>query len=112
MANSGMPKDMKDFMPVLGDQGVKNLVGTPKRGVSIQSFQVAMPADGIITFAAVGAEDMADVTYQISIHNHSGTNHGSVLSADKTVTQFKVTGPPAGELLDVIIVGAVKGQLK
>ena len=112
MANSGMPKDMKDFMPVLGDQGVKNLVGTPKRGVSIQSFRVAMPADGIITFAAVGAEDMADVTYQISIHNHSGANHGIVPNADRAVDQFEVTGPPAGELLDVIIVGTVKGQLK
>jgi len=112
MANSGMPKDMKDFIPVLGDQGVKNLVGTPKRGVSIQSFQVAMPADGIITFAAVGAENMADVNYQIYIHNHSGANHGIVPNTDKTTTQFKVSGPPAGDLFDVIIVGAVKGQLK
>lgn len=112
MADSGLPKDLHDLIPALRDQGMKNVTGCPQRGVSIQKFQAAMPADGILVFSAHGIEDMADENYAVMIHNHTGSNHGTVANADRAVTQFEVSGPTTADVLDVVIIGTVKGQLK
>jgi hypothetical protein len=109
-----MPKDLKDYIPALDDQGIKNLVATPARGKSIQEVQVAMPADGIIVFADNGLEDMDNTDYRVIIHNHTGTEQGLVTNANRLVTQFTITtsgGPTADDVLDIVIVGKTKGQL-
>jgi len=111
MAGSGLPKDMSTYMPELQDQGVKNLVGTPERGVSIQKFQAEMPADGILVFEDNNIENMADENYMVLIHNHTGSNQGIVPTADRETTQLTVTGPTTADLLDVVLIGTVKGQL-
>ena len=111
MAQSGLTKKASDHLPFLNDQGIDHLMGAAKAGMSIQHIQAAMPADGIIVFADHGALDMASASYGVIIHNHTGTSQGIVPTADRSETQIDITGPLAGELLDVIIVGAVKGQL-
>lgn len=112
MADSGLPKDLKDFIPVLRDQGMDNLIGSPARGMSIQTFQAAMPADGVLVFADNGIENMEDVNYFVMVHNHTGSNHGIVANADRLLTQIDVQGPTTDDILDVCIIGTVKGQLK
>lgn len=112
MADSALPKDMKDYIPAMRDQGIDNLVGTPARGISIQVFQAAMPADGVLVFADNGIMDMADQNYFVMVHNHTGSNHGIVANADRLLTQIDVQGPTTDDILDVLIIGTVKDQLK
>lgn len=100
-------KDMKDYIPILDDQGVPNLCGAYAQGVSLQHFTAAMPADGVITFASVGASNMANATYACMVHNNTGATQGTVA---KTATQITVTGPTEADSLDVIIVGTLDGQ--
>jgi len=111
MADSGLPKDLKDYIPALRDQGMDNVVGSPARGVSIQVFQAAMPADGVLVFADNGIQDMANVNYFVMVHNHTGSNHGIVANADRLLTQIDVQGPTTADILDVVIIGTVKDQL-
>lgn len=111
MSNSGMKKDAKDLIPYCGDQGMPNLVGTPKAGMSVQHIQAAMPADGIIVFADHGAMNMASESYGVDIHNHTGSNHGIVPTADRKVNQITITGPTTDDVLDIFLFGALKGQL-
>lgn len=104
-------KDLKDYMPILADQGMPNLVGAYARGVSMQYFQAAMPADGVITFSSAGVSDMESATYGVLIHNHSdAAASGTCLNNARTATQITVTGPTEADVLDVIIVGQLKGQ--
>lgn len=111
MANSGMKKNANDLIPYCQDQGIPNLVGTPESGMSVQHIQVTMPADGIIVFADHGAVDMANEFYGVDIHNHTGANHGIVPTADRKVNQITITGPTTGDVLDIFLFGALKGQL-
>jgi len=100
-------KDMKDYMPILADQGIPNLAGAYARGIAIQYFRAAMPSDGVISFASVGASDMASASYGIFVHNHTGAVQGTVAG---TATGITVTGPTEDDVLDVFIVGQLKGQ--
>jgi len=112
MATGAMPKDLQDHIPVLADQGMKNLVGSPARGISMQYLQKAMPAGGVIVFADEGLENMANATYGVFIHNHTDeTKQGTCANAARLTTQITITGPTAADVLDIVIVGQVDGQL-
>lgn len=100
-------KDMKDYMPILADQGIPNLVGAYSRGVSMQYAQVVMVTGGAFTFASMGLSDMASASYGIFIHNHTGAVQGTVVG---TATGITITGPTNDDVLDVLIVGTLKGQ--
>ena len=82
-------------------------MGTPERGVSIQSFQTTMPAGGVIGLP----RSMENGAYQVFVHNHDGADDGNAPTGTRTPTQFTLSGPLTGELLDVIVVGQLKGQL-
>lgn len=112
MATGAMPKDLQDYIPALADQGLKNLVGTPARGISVQYLQKAMPAGGVIVFADEDLDDMANTTYGVFIHNHTDeTKQGTCANAARLVTQITITGPTAADVLDIMIVGQTKDQL-
>lgn len=108
------PKDLHDYLPILKDQGIKNLVGTGKRGISLQLIAgAAMPADGIFVFADYGLEDMAAAgEYGVLVINHTDVaDQGKVPVADRLTDKLTVTGPDADDVLDIVIVGRLKGQL-
>lgn len=112
MAGSTNPKRADNHIPYCHDQGMPYLAGAHKAGVTVQSFQIAMPADGIIKFATVGLMDMANKSYQVFVHNHSDVaDEATVANAARTESQITVTGPDSGDVLDIMIVGQVKGQL-
>lgn len=105
-------KDACDHIPYAADQGMKNLVGAFKRGVSVQSFSVAMPADGIIKFATLGLSDMADGDYQVYIQNHTDAADESLVArADRKTTQFTITNTDTADELDILVIGKLAGQL-
>lgn len=106
------PKKASDHLPYCQDQGMPYLAGAGKAGVSIQvKALIAMPADGILTFAAMGMMDMADTAYAVFIHNHTDAADEATLAANVRLTdKITVTGPDTADLLDVMIVGRVAGQ--
>lgn len=112
MATSNMPKNAQEYIPYLKDQGIPNLVGAAARGVSIQVHQVAMPADGIVVFSTHGLLDMADTNYAVLVHNHTTeSKQGKVALADRKTTQITIAGPAENEVLDVVLIGLLKGQI-
>lgn len=106
-ATSVTPKNAQDYIPYCADQGMRNLVGTYSPGVSVLSFSAAMPGGGVIALPAT----MANTSYQVFVHNHTGAVQGTVAAGDRAVDQITVTGPTAADELDIMVVGQLDGQL-
>lgn len=111
MANSGLPKDADKHIVYCKDQGLPNLCGAFARGVSIQFCHYTMAAaPDTFVFADNGLSDMADDEYVVFPWNQTDVADQGVVSA-KTTKQFVVTGPDAADVVDLLIVGRLKGQL-
>lgn len=111
-AVSNNPKRADAHIPFCKDQGLPYLSGAAKAGVTIQRGQIAMPADGILLFSALGFSKMsADSVYGVWIHNHTGAVQGTVTNAARLPEKLTVVGPTAGDILDVMIAGKLDGQL-
>ena len=110
-AASSMAKNAADHIPYCKDQGMHNLMGAAVSGQSMFMIRTVMPSDGIIVLPYV----MENTTYAVSIHNHTDqTKSGLAAYVSRTVSQFTITvsgGPSTNDVLDVIIVGQIKGQL-
>jgi hypothetical protein len=108
----GNPKKASNYIPFCKDQGIDNLAGAAKAGVSIQALQVKMPADGVIVFADHGMADMADTTYCVFVQNTTDVSDpGAVALASRLTKQITVTGPDTNDELDILIVGKVARQV-
>lgn len=111
-AASQFPKDAIDHIPYCKDQGIKNLVGTYKRGESIQHICSTMPADGIFLFATFGLSDMANGSYAVFVQNHTDpADEATCARVARLTNQFTLSGPDTGDELDILIVGQLAGQL-
>lgn len=110
-----MKKNAKDHIPFCQDQGIPNLAGTDKPGVSIQHIpEWVMVAGGVVVFADVGLADMdiEDGIYSVLIQNQTDpADEATVATAAKLSQQLTVVGPDNDDLLDIVIVGKLKGQL-
>lgn len=111
------PKDMKDYIPVLADQGIDNVVGSPSQGVSIQagSFtMVSSPDDFVfadnLDVSGNAMKNMADGDYEVIAINNTDAADQATISA-KTALQFTITGPDAADVVTLLIIGRVAGQL-
>ena len=109
-------KDARTQIPYCDDQGMPNLTGAAKSGISLQHLSdYVMPSGGVVVFVTEGLRDM-DVSvdkYSVLIQNHSdAADEGTVTASTKLATQFTIAGPDTGDILDVLIVGTLKGQLK
>lgn len=110
-----MKKAAKDQIPYCEDQGIPYLSGAGKAGVSIQ-FKAgwAMVSGGVFVFADQGLQDM-DTTngnYAVFVQNHTdAADEATVSEAAKLNTQFTIVGPDVADVLDIMIVGTLKGQL-
>lgn len=105
------PKNAKDFLTFCEDQGIPNLCGASARGVSIQyaSFVMGSAPDDFV-FAENGLQDMEGDNYVVLPWNQTDVADQGVISA-KTGKQFTITGPDAADVVDLLIVGQLKGQL-
>lgn len=105
---SNLPKNASDHIPYCKDQGIPNLVAAPKRGVGMYSFTALMPADGIIALPY----KMANALYQCFVANITDVaDPGAVPYANRTISQITVVGPDTSDVLDILIVGQLDGQL-
>lgn len=108
---SGTPMMAKNYIPYCEHQGMNYLAGAAKAGISIQSGRIAMPAGGVITFAALGMENMANGLYHLQMTNHTDTTKaGTVDPATRTSLGFTVVGPTAADVLEILVIGTVYGQ--
>lgn len=111
------PKDLKDYIPALADQGIDNLVASPSRGMGIQvaSFTMGSAPDDFVfgdntDIMGNVCKDMADGNYEVIVHNQSDSADEGVVSA-KTAQQFTITGPDLGDVVTLLIMGKIAGQL-
>lgn len=108
-------KKASAHIPYCEDQGMPNLTAAAKSGVAIQHLAAwPMPSGGVLVFADEGLSDM-DITngaYSVLIQNHTdAADEGTCLEAVRLNTQLTITGPDAADVLDVVIIGTLKGQL-
>ena len=111
------PKDLSDYIPALADQGIPNVAGAASPGISIQvaSFTMASAPDDFV-FADNNDPNgrplvnMADATYEVIVHNQTDVADESLVSA-KTASQFTITGADSGDVLTLLIIGRLGGQL-
>lgn len=107
---SKLPKDAKDLIPYCEDQGIPNLAGAYARGVSVQhDIYVAGAGADPYVFADEGLSDMADVAYVVIAMNQTAVAR-PMTATSKAVTGFTLTGQNAADVVDLIIVGRLKGQ--
>ena len=115
MSTGRMVKNAKDLIPFCDDQGMTNLVGTPKPGASIQYLNDwAMVSGGVVDFGDESLEDMdvSETKYCVFIQNQTdAADEGTVAAAAKLANQLTIVGPDVADVLDIMIVGTVKGQL-
>lgn len=111
MATSNTPKNADTAIPILKDQGIPNICGAYAKGVSAQ-YAILSSAGGAeaVTFAGLGLSDMANATYVVLVQNQTDVADEAAVTA-KTAQGFTVTGPDAADVLDILIVGQLKGQL-
>lgn len=106
-----MKKDAKDFIPYCADQGIPNISGTNKPGLSVQALpEWSMPAGGVLAFEDEGLMGMADTNYGVVVQNQTSTARPATVGS-KTATQCTITGPNAADVLDIVITGRLRGQL-
>ena len=104
-------KSAQSQIPYCEDQGISNLAGAFARGVSIQHaiFEMVSSPDDFV-FADEGLSSMADATYVVYAQNQ--TDSTDQAKADgKTTLKFTINGPDIGDVVDLVIVGRLKGQL-
>lgn len=110
-----MKKDAKDFIPYCEDQGMPNLAGAGKPGVTVQYLSDwAMVSGGVVNFVDQGLlnMDVTNDTYAVIIQNQTdAADEATVAASGKLGTQFTIVGPDVADVLDIVIVGTLKGQL-
>lgn len=114
--SSTFPKKARDQIPYCEDQGMPYLAGAGAAGVSVQHKpNWVMPAGGVFVFANEGLVPMADTAYSVVFQTQNGIaavgNYPKAVLANKTGTQFTVTGPSTSDVIDVVIVGKLQGQV-
>ena len=112
MADSRTPKDAEDHIPFCKDQGLHNLCGAGTRGVSIQVIPGHVTASDpeTLTFADLGLMDMADADYAVFGQNQTDVADQPYFDA-KAAGSFQMNGPDAADVVDIVVVGRLKGQL-
>ena len=110
-----MKKNARDQIPYCEDQGMPNLTGAAKSGVSVQHLpDWTMVSGGVVVFADQGLAnmDVSAAKYSVIIQNQTDpADEATVAASGKLGTQFTIVGPDAGDILDVVIMGTLKGQL-
>lgn len=116
--SGAVPKNLKDYLPILADQGIPNVVGSKKRGVSLQVIAgVAMPADGVFVFADYGLADMKVDSvgyggYAVIVQNHTDVaDEAACLPAARLSNKLTLSGPDTADVLDIVIIGQMVDQL-
>ena len=104
-----MKKNAEDHIPFCKDQGIVNLCGTNGAGITMQSLTWTMVAGGVVDFGTEGLTDMHSAVYQVLIQNQSDVADEATVV--KTTGNITIAGPDNGDVLDIVIIGRLAGQL-
>ena len=108
--SGAMKKDAKDYIPYCADQGIPNIPGTNKPGLSMQVLpEWSFPAGGVLVFEDEGLMNMANAEYGVLVQNQTSAARPATVA--KTATGCTLTGPNAADVLDIVITGKLQGQL-
>jgi hypothetical protein len=105
--------DLQNFIPPLKDIGIKNLVGTTQRGLSVQ-FALHTIAAGpalALTFSGLGLTDMADANYAVYAFNMTAAaRDGACDAASRATDGFTLLAGNAADEIGIVVVGRIAGQ--
>lgn len=106
------PKKISDHVPPLRDQGMDYLAAAAEPGVAVQAKQITQvgAAPFSVVLEDVGMADMADDQYAVLI---GGETVGAPKVDQSTITAkgFDILGGADTEVLHVMVVGRLKGQV-
>ena len=102
-------KKLSDYLPPLKEQGMDYLAGASQAGVSLQAFKViSAGTPDTVSFAALGLPDMDDPDYLVFV---GGEGAFTVDESTITAQGFDILGGAASNVMHVLVVGKLKGQL-
>ncbi len=106
------PKEARDHLPYAADQGMPYLAGAAKAGVSIQQKKVTLvgAAPHSINLVAQGLSAMEDTSYCVLADGETAARV-TVDESTMTVSGFDLLGGAAAEVVHLVIVGRLKGQV-
>ena len=99
-----------ESLPPLKDMGMSHLAAAGKGGVALQSaLVVSGGAPDTVVLADLGLSDMADDQYAVLVDGETAARV-TVDESTKTPQGFDILGGGATEVLNVVVVGRLKGQ--
>lgn len=115
-AISRFAKKLSDLIPAFRDQGIEWGVasgGGAHTGIQSTTFTVGSGSGGlVVTFADQGLSDMKDGSYQVFVHNHTdAADEATVAIVARNAQGFTLVGPDQNDVLDILVVGKLAGQL-
>lgn len=110
MTNSS-GKRASDYLPFCKDQGIHHLLGATVLGQSAQKILYTMAAGGVVKFSSYSLPNMLDGTYFVIATNTGAAVAKVARDATRTASQFVVTGPTNGDLVEILVFGAIAGAL-
>lgn len=114
MAQNRTPIDAEKVEPYCASQGIPNMCGAARRGVTVQHFQLTVPALAVqvaLDFEAAGGKRMHDALYTVQLTNHVTQGTGICAPGDRTAAGLLVTSVVAADVIDVTVTGQLSGQL-
>jgi len=105
-------KKASDYMPFLHDQGIEHLAGAAEAGITVQAKQVTQSgaAPFSVDLEAVGMKKMANTSYVVIVQGETASR-ATVDQSTIAVGGFDVLGGADTEVLHLVVIGTVDGQL-
>ena len=105
-------KKARDYSAYADDQGMDYLAGAAAPGVSIQHKVITQPGTAplVVNFADEGMADMANADYTVIAQGET-TARVTVDDDTRAVTGFNVLAGAQNEVIHLIVIGTVAGQL-
>lgn len=100
-----MSKKISDYVPIFKDQGIDYVAAADAAGVATQYQVVTISGD---PHTVTLAKEMANTDYAAVATADNSTPF--IDSAAKTTSSFQITGCIASDVVNVIVIGQLKGQ--
>lgn len=105
------PRKASDYIPILKNQGIDDVVAANGQGVGMQSFKVtqAGAAPLVVNFETLGLKKMANADYTVL----TGGETAALTTVDEstiTTEGFNVLGGADTEVHHITVVGTLAGQ--
>lgn len=102
---------LSKHIPLMAQQGMEHVVGSPVIGVGMQAFKVTLGGTPhSVSFAALGLKNMADTSYVVQVE---GESVARLLVDESTIATsgFDILGGAAAEVAHVVVIGRIKGMM-